>query len=90
MHYVEMTRKEEQDREDRFDMLVDNEVQKQYARRDLKMAKEKEARNSLLQNVMQSRKEQIRNRGTYLKLSGICQQGYIYQQPHWCRAPSYF
>ena len=82
MHYVEMTRKEEQDRADRFNMLVDEEVQKQYARRDLKMGQEKEARNALLQNVLQSRKEQMRERGTYLKSSDICLPGCIYQCAH--------
>ena len=66
MHYVEMTRKEEKDREDKFDQLVNEEVEKQYARRDAKKKKEEEARNTLLHNVLQTRREQIRERGTAL------------------------
>ena len=63
MHYVEMTRKEEKQRAGRFDRLVNDEVEKQYAIRDLKKAKEKEARNALLQNVLQTRRDQVRERG---------------------------
>ena len=65
MHYVEMNRKEEKDREDRFAKLVNNEIEKQYARRDAKKEKEKEARHALLQNVLETRREQIIERGRF-------------------------
>ena len=64
MHYVQMTRKEEKDRAEKLDKLVNIEVEKQYERRDIKKGKEKEARASLLQDVLQTRREQIRERGT--------------------------
>lgn len=62
MHYVQMTRKEEKDRAEKLDKLVNIEVEKQYERRDIKKGKEKEARASLLQDVLQTRREQIRER----------------------------
>ena len=63
MHYVQMTRKDERDRAEKLDQLVNIEVEKQYERRDIKKGKEKEARASLLQDVLQTRREQIRERG---------------------------
>ena len=68
MHYMEMTRKEEKDREERFDKLVNGEVEKQYAKRDMKKEREKEARHALLQNVLTTRKEQMRHRGQLIEI----------------------
>ncbi len=65
MHYVESTRKEDKEREENINMLVNKEVEDQYARRDEKKEREKEARKALLQNVLQTRKQQIRERGMF-------------------------
>ena len=63
MHYVEMTRKEEKERQERFASIVNDEVEKQYARRDEKKEREKAARQALLQNVLITRREQVKEKG---------------------------
>ena len=64
MHYVAMTKEEDKERDDQFNKLVDEEVEKQYGIRDEKKRREKEARRTLLQDVLQTRKEQVKYRGT--------------------------
>ena len=63
MHYVEMTRKQEKEREKALEKLVNEEVEAQWARKDAKKALEKEARQALMSNVLQTRKQQIEVRG---------------------------
>lgn len=64
MHYVEKTRKEQEEEDRKLEDLVNKEVQKKWREKDARVKMEKEARKVLLENVLKTREEQIKERGT--------------------------
>lgn len=59
MQYCAMNRKEEQDKEKALEEFVNDEVEKQWARKMNQYKMERDARKRLMQQVMQTRQEQI-------------------------------
>ena len=63
MHYVSKTRREAEEEEARREALVDKEVEEKWKEKDARMKVEKQARQTLLNNVLTTREEQMRERG---------------------------
>lgn len=57
--YLAKQKKEEEDREKELDVLIQAEVEKQWARRLEQWRQEKAARKKLMQDVLNTRKKQI-------------------------------
>lgn len=58
-----MNRKEEKDRENQLERVVNEEVEKQWAKRIAQYQMEKNARKKLMDTVMKTREQQIEDRG---------------------------
>jgi len=67
MHYVEKTRKEQEEEDRKLEDLVNKEVQKKWREKDARVKMEKEARKVLLENVLKTREEQIKERGEIMR-----------------------
>ena len=70
MAYCRTNRQEQADREKLLEKLVNEEVEKQWAKKMEQYRKEREARRRLMDNVLKSREQQIEERS---KLIGIVQ-----------------
>ena len=57
--YLDKQKKEEEEREKGLDALIQGEVEKQWARRIEQWRQEKAARKKLMQDVLNTRKQQI-------------------------------
>ena len=63
MHYVDRTRRADEERERGLENLVNEEVEKQWERKDARKRLEKDARKALMTNVMATREKQRQERG---------------------------
>ena len=70
MAYCKTNRQEQADREKLLEKLVNEEVEKQWAKKMEQYRKEREARRRLMDNVLKSREQQIEERS---ELIGIVQ-----------------
>jgi len=62
MNYVENTRSEEMDREKYVEEKINEEVEKQWRKKDDRKKMERDARKALMQDVLQTREMQIKER----------------------------
>lgn len=62
--YLAKQRKEEEEREKELDVLIQEEVEKQWARRLEQWRQEKVARRKLMQDVLDTRKRQVEEKCT--------------------------
>jgi len=62
MHYVAKTRSEAEEEEHRLEHLINNEVQDKWKEKDARMKLEKKARRTLMENVLKTREQQIKER----------------------------
>lgn len=60
--YLAEQKREEEEKERELDEMVSAEVERQWAQRLAQWRKEKEARRKLMQDVMQTRQEQIKQK----------------------------
>lgn len=74
MQYCAYNRKEEADREKELERVVNEEVEKKWAQTMQQYKLERDARQKLLANVMESRKQQI---GVQSKLNYSCSQSSV-------------
>ena len=63
MHYVSKTRKIEEEEEKKLEELINTEVQNKWREKDTRIKLEKKARKALMENVLKTREEQIKERG---------------------------
>ena len=77
--YLAVQAEEERKKEKELDALVNEEVQKQWAKRVKQWRMEREARKKLLQDVLDTRKKQIQERREYLSTNPvlICKPRYV-------------
>ena len=68
MHYVDKTRHDEMEREKQIEYMINEAVNEQWKKKDERKKMEKQARKILMDNVLQTRQVQIKDRG--LKYSG--------------------
>ena len=66
MHYVDKTRRADEQREKDVENLINEEVEKQWQKKDARKRLEREARKALMQNVMDTRERQRKERGNPL------------------------
>ena len=69
--YLAKQRKEEEEREKELDVLIQAEVEKQWARRLEQWRQEKAARKKLMQDVLDTRKQQIKEKCQFYLFSII-------------------
>lgn len=62
MHYVSKTRKEDEEQEIKLEKLIDKEVQGKWREKDARIALEKKARKTLMEDVLKTREQQIKER----------------------------
>lgn len=74
MHYVEKSRHEEAERDKQVEQLVNEEVEKQWQKKDTRKRMERDARKVLLHNVLQTREIQIQERGTGQSILCVSEQ----------------
>ena len=60
--YLEEAKREERKREQELDSLLSVEVEKQWAKRSQQWRKEREARRKLMDDVMKTRRQQIKEK----------------------------
>ena len=65
MKYCAMNRKDEEEREKELERMVNDEVEKKWARTMEQYRLEREARKQLLANVMKSRQQQTEERSRF-------------------------
>jgi len=64
--YLAKQKKEEEEREKELDVLIQAEVEKQWARRLEQWRQEKAARKKLMQDVLDTRKQQIKEKCQFI------------------------
>lgn len=67
MHYVEKTRRADEERDKEVERLVNQNVEEQWKKKDARKRLEKEARKALMQNVLQTRELQRKERGILIE-----------------------
>lgn len=82
--YLAEQKKEEEIKEKDLDQLVTEEVEKQWAKRIAHWKKEKEARRRLMEDVLQTRHQQIKEKCMHNNSDGIIivlfSGGYCYEE----------
>ena len=63
MHYVDKTRHDEMEREKQIEYMINEAVNEQWKKKDERKKMEKQARKILMDNVLQTRQGQIKDRG---------------------------
>ena len=63
MHYVDKTRKDNEQRDKEIECLINQDIEEQWKKKDARKRLEKEARGALLQNVLETREIQRKERG---------------------------
>lgn len=63
MHYVNKTRRADEERERSLESLINEQVENQWERKDARKRLEKEARKALMVDVMATREKQRQERG---------------------------
>ena len=63
MHYVDKTRHDEMEREKQIEYMINEAVNEQWKKKDERKKMEKRARKILMDNVLQTRQVQIKDRG---------------------------
>jgi len=67
MHYVGKTRTHAQHEEKELEVLINKEVQEKWKEKDARVKLEKKARKVLMENVLKTREDQIKERGEILR-----------------------
>ena len=63
MHYVDKTRRADEERERSLETLINEQVENQWERKDARKRLEKEARKALMHDVIATREKQRQERG---------------------------
>ena len=63
MHYVDKTRRADEERERSLETLINEQVENQWERKDARKRLEKEARKALMHDVIATREKQMQERG---------------------------